>query len=568
VTEKITSLKSTVSSRAFIMRLAAGVLSINLFFVALASVSLYQSRRYYQERVVVQVQNLSQALELTIDGIIDKADVALLAVIDEAEKQIAGGGIEEQALNSFIARQHVRVPELEGLRVTNAQGDVAYGTSVVSGYLANVADRDYFIDARDNRRAELFISGPIFGRVAKKWIFIIARRVSKPDGSFAGVAYGALPVEYFIKLFSTFDVGRQGSITLRGGDLAVIARYPEPQGIGSTIGNKTVTPEFQELLKNNQPTGTYTARARIDRVERTFSFRKISPYPLYVIVGRATSDYLAGWWHEAAKILALVALFVIGTLVAAWLIFRSWIGKRQAQEELHRYHEHLEELVKERTTELEAFNYTVSHDLRRPLTNINSYCQVIMELWGDKLDEQCKGYIQGANDETLQMNQLINDLLSFSRMTHRELQREAVDLSSLVHQVAMSLKMAEPDRHVTFRIAEGVHVNGDPNLLRMVLDNILSNAWKFTGKREEAVIEFGVQTIAEKPAYFVRDNGAGFDMNYAAQLFAPFQRLPGTDDYKGHGIGLATVERIIKRHGGRVWAEGEPGKGATFYFTL
>ncbi|HLO25093.1 MAG TPA: ATP-binding protein, partial [Geobacteraceae bacterium] len=447
-------------------------------------------------------------------------------------------------------------------------GDVAYGTSVISGNLVNIGDRDYFINARDNRMGEVFISKPVFGRVAKKWVFTVARRVNNPDGSFAGVAYGSLSIDFLVKLFSTFDIGRQGSVTLRDGELAVVARYPEPQGIGSTIGSTAITQELQEHLQISRTTGTYTAHAAIDNIERTFSYRKIDQYPLYVIVGRATSDYLAVWWHDAAKILALASFFTIGMLVSAWLIFRSWTGKKQAHEELHRYHEHLEELVKERTAELEAFNYTVSHDLRRPLANINTYCQVIMELWGDKLDEQCRGYVQGANDETLRMNRLIDALLNFSRMSHKELHREDIDLSAMAKEVAMSLQLREPDRRVEFQFTEGLHANGDPNLLKLVLENILSNAWKFTSRQEEAVIAFGVKEVAGQPAYFVRDNGAGFDMKHAEKLFEPFQRLPGANEYQGHGIGLATVERIIKRHGGKIWAEGEPGQGATFYFTF
>jgi signal transduction histidine kinase len=562
------SLETMVSPRAFIVRLASGVLLVNLFIVALAWVSLYQSRHHYKERVVVQAQNLSQALEFTIVGIIDKADLVLLAMVDEAERQVAGGGINEHALNSYIARQHTRVPELNGLRMTNARGDVIFGTSVVPGNLVNVNDRDYYMDARDNRKGELFISKPVFGRVAKQWVLVIARRVNNPDGSFAGVAYGSLSIEYFVKLFSTFNVGRLGSITLRDGEFAVVARYPEPQGVGSTIGSKSVTQEFLERLRNNRTTGTYTAHAAIDNIERTFSYRMIAHYPLYVIVGLASSDYLAEWWRDAAKILALVSLFTIGTLVSAVFVFRSWMGKQQALEELKQYHEHLEELIKERTTDLEAFNYTVTHDLRRPLSNINAYCQVIMELWGDTLDGQCKGYIQGAHDETERMNQLIDALLNFSRMTHKELQREDIDLSAMAMDVALSLQLREPNRKITFECTEGLHVNGDPSLLRMVMENILSNAWKFTSKQEEAIIEFGVMEEAGVPAYFVRDNGTGIDMNYAEKLFEPFQRLPGTDEYQGHGIGLATVEKIIKRHGGKVWAEGSPGKGATIYFTL
>jgi light-regulated signal transduction histidine kinase (bacteriophytochrome) len=218
--------------------------------------------------------------------------------------------------------------------------------------------------------------------------------------------------------------------------------------------------------------------------------------------------------------------------------------------------------------ELEAFNYTVAHDLRKPLTVINGYCQIIREMYGDKVDEKCRGYLQEAYDGTLSMNRLIDALLNFSRMGHVKPSRVDVDLSAMANEVAAELKLAEPERRVTFMISEGVGAHGDAALLRVLLDNLLGNAWKYTGMREEAVIEFGVMEIDRKTVYFVRDSGAGFDKANADKLFLPFQRLPGAEKCRGFGIGLATVERIVKRHGGMVWAEGEPGKGATFYFSL
>jgi light-regulated signal transduction histidine kinase (bacteriophytochrome) len=224
--------------------------------------------------------------------------------------------------------------------------------------------------------------------------------------------------------------------------------------------------------------------------------------------------------------------------------------------------------LEEANRELEAFNYTVAHDLRKPLTVINSYYQLIREMHGEKLDEQCKSYLQEAYDGTLSMNRLIDALLNFSRMGHVELRREALDLSAMAHMVAAELELAEPARRVTFLIDDGVGAEGDAPLLRVVLDNLLGNAFKYTGMREEAVIEFGTTEADKKPAYYVRDNGAGFDMAYADKLFIPFERLTGAAACRGFGIGLATVERIIRRHSGKVWAEGETGKGAKFYFTL
>jgi len=218
--------------------------------------------------------------------------------------------------------------------------------------------------------------------------------------------------------------------------------------------------------------------------------------------------------------------------------------------------------------ELEAFNYTVSHDLRIPLTCIDGYSSLLLELSSERLDDQGKGFIEDIRGATDRMDKLINTLLDFSRISRSEINRTRVDLNELARAVAAQLRINEPGRRVAFTIAEGLKVDGDFRLLRAVLENLIGNAWKYTGKREEAAIEFGTTVCEGKPAYFVRDNGAGFDMGEADGLFAPFQRLHRREEFEGSGIGLATVKRIIERHGGRVWADGEVGKGATFYFTL
>ena len=218
--------------------------------------------------------------------------------------------------------------------------------------------------------------------------------------------------------------------------------------------------------------------------------------------------------------------------------------------------------------ELEAFNYSVSHDLRKPLTVIIGYAQIIQELCGNDLNADCQGYLREIWDGTMRMNELIDALLKLSSATSTNLNRETVNLSEIAHEVGAELALIEPDRRVTFRVSEGITVNGDTKLLRIILENLIGNAWKYTANREEAFIEFGMTDIEGGKACFVRDNGAGFDMAHMEKLFTPFQRLPGAAEFKGHGIGLSTVERIIRCHGGRIWAEGEPGKGATFFFTL
>jgi PAS domain S-box-containing protein len=218
--------------------------------------------------------------------------------------------------------------------------------------------------------------------------------------------------------------------------------------------------------------------------------------------------------------------------------------------------------------ELEAFSYTVSHDLRKPLTAISGYCQMIHELCGGRLDQECEDFIVQILNGTERMNQLIDTLLEFSRVTHSKIHRGTVDLSRLAGQVAEEFQRSEPQRQVCFQIAQGLTAQGDPDLLRVVLENLIGNAWKYSSGNETAHIEFGASEISGKRAYYVRDDGVGFEAASAQRVFTPFERLPGGQQFKGFGIGLATVKRIIKSHGGRVWAEGEAGKGAVFHFTL
>src|SRR4051812_20145441 len=229
------------------------------------------------------------------------------------------------------------------------------------------------------------------------------------------------------------------------------------------------------------------------------------------------------------------------------------------------------ELVRDlehKNRELESFSYAVSHDLRAPLRRIDSFSKAVLESQGHRLDEAGQKFLSRVREASQHMSQLIDDVLHLSKVTSAEMREQEVDLSELVAAAVARLREAEPSRSADVRIRPGVVVTGDGQLLRIALGNLLENAWKFTGKQPGTRIEFGVTQTSGEPTYFIRDNGAGFDMTYATRLFGPFQRLHSDNDFAGSGIGLATVQRIIHRHGGRVWAEGLVGQGATFYFTL
>ncbi|BDV42221.1 hypothetical protein GURASL_11440 [Geotalea uraniireducens] len=817
---------------------------LNLFVIGLAGFSIYQTWRQHEQRVIATTENLSHSLELIITNMIDKADVALRAVVDEAEKQLATGGIDEASMTAFANRQQARIAQLDGIRLTDARGIPRYGTGTTSGPLPSIADRDYFANARQDRNAGLFISQPIFGRFTHKWIFNVSRRLNRPDGTFAGIAFATFSVNDLSRSFANFDLGDHGVIALRRADLSLIAQYPYPKKDSAGIGSKTAPRELRQAIRGGVAGGLYQSPCP-DGGTCAYSFRKLAAYPLYVVVGRACSDYRSEWRGEAAKVVGLVALFVIGSAVTTRLIYRHWRREQQAQAELVRHREQLQELVAARTTELEvknlqlreaqriahlgswdydhragrllqseelgrifdidpagdpsfqdfvarvhpddrarvmagaggptrppspealtyrlllpdgriryvyeqretlygddgqparsagtvqditdrrlaedalrkseerfrllvqhapvaifvqtdwrfafinpmalrlfgadsadqllgrpvmerfhpdfhetvcqrirslnderrdvppleqlylrlddtpfpvevsatpfvyegrngaliyfqdvterrrakeeilrlntdleervrlrtaeleaanreleAFSYSVSHDLRAPLRHIDGYSKLLLEDYLEKLDAEGCHFLDRIRAGAQRMGQLIDDLLQLADVSRQEVQRGSVDLSELARAIVPELRQMQPERAVSFDIAGGVTATGDPRLLRLVMENLLGNAWKYTGKEPAAVIGFGMLAGETGHVYFVRDNGVGLDMQYVDKLFRPFQRLHSSADFSGTGIGLATVRRIVQRHGGEVWVEGAPGQGATFFFTL
>jgi signal transduction histidine kinase len=250
---------------------------------------------------------------------------------------------------------------------------------------------------------------------------------------------------------------------------------------------------------------------------------------------------------------------------------RASLRLRTRERELRDLNARLEHTLHEQrllNRELEAFSYSVSHDLRAPLRSIDGFAQALREDWGERLDEVAQDYLARVRNAAQRMGQLIDDLLKLSKLTRSQIQRTDVDLSEIARQVSAELNDRQPGRHVTWVIADGLRAWCDTALTRILLENLLGNAWKFTAKTEQPRIEFDIMRDTNPPVFVIRDNGAGFDMRYVDKLFAPFQRLHGEREFPGTGIGLATVQRIVHKHGGQVRTRSEVGAGATFYFTL
>ena len=305
------------------------------------------------------------------------------------------------------------------------------------------------------------------------------------------------------------------------------------------------------------------------------------------VAGRIWSLYfsaLPGFepgWRSSLPLFVLLSGLAISLMLfgITWMLANSRLQAERVGAQLEATNRQLEDANRDleetnreleaTNKELEAFSYSVSHDLRAPLRSIDGFSQILLEDYADKLDEEGEDYLGRVRAASKHMDTLIEDLLDLSRVSRGPLRREVIDLSAVARGIVQKLERSQPERKVRFVAEEGVVAFGDASLLALALENLLGNAWKFTSKKEVATIEFGATPYeGGDVAYYVRDDGAGFDPRYAEKLFGAFQRLHGAEDFEGTGIGLATVARIVHRHGGRVWAEGAVGEGATFFFTL
>ncbi|GFO68343.1 hypothetical protein GMLC_19220 [Geomonas limicola] len=330
----------------FVRQLFGGVLLLNLVVAAIIWFSLQQSRARYEERAAVTAQNLAQVLDENLSGTVARIDTVLQAMVNAAQRELSRGAIDKGYFDNLLMQEHSRISGLTALRATDASGRAVYGAPVTPVTTSSLAQRDYFRYLRDHPGAGLVISKPLVGGISGKWMVVLARRISHPDGSFAGLVYAGVGLDYLTKSFSNINVGPHGIIALHDDDLSLIARYPELPGKEHGVGMKILSPRLKALVEAGKGVGTYTAKSTSDGLERTFSFRTLAlPRPLKVFVGLATQDYLAVWHTEVLALSLGMAVFLAMTLAGAWLMLRQWRSNQKANQEIAEHKAMLQQIM-------------------------------------------------------------------------------------------------------------------------------------------------------------------------------------------------------------------------------
>ena len=317
-------------------RLFAILLTANLFVAGLVSVSLLNSHQTHDRMAVVAAENLSQVLQQSLDGLLDKIDLSILAVLDELDRQTRSGGLQDELINAFLARQDLRLPEAFGLRITNDKGIVTHAVTNVASPLADMSRSATFLHSSTTTDPNLFIGEPIDSPLTHKISLGFSRRWVLPDGQFAGQVHVGMSVERLQSSFGMIDLDQHGSVTLTDQQGRVLARYPNPAGEMALVTNPTILPTLHALISQGKTEGSYSTLSAVDGIERSYYFRKIGHYPVHILVGIAHQDYLQGWQQELRVMTALSVLFLVVSSATAWLWWRSWRQRQTAGLEMAR----------------------------------------------------------------------------------------------------------------------------------------------------------------------------------------------------------------------------------------
>jgi len=458
--------------------------------------------------------------------------------------------------------------------ILDENGKIAVGQPLPES--ARLVEREYFKAQRPDGVDKLVVGTAVVGWTTGRQTVHISRRINKPDGSFGGVAVVGLDPTIFTELYQKVDMGDNGHVAFVGFDGQLRARRLRSSvSFGSDASGNS---NLQKILleRERTPSGSVLVQSEVDGVARLISFQVIPSLAMVVVVGTASEEALAASGERAQRYTSIAtgatALFLMLAAALSAVFIRQGRHARQMEE----LNQGLEQRIGARTLDLqeanqrlEAFSYSVSHDLRGPLTTIDGFSALLQRRKTLQADESSLALVTRIRSGVAQMTLLVDGLLSLATISRGQVVREPVNLSILAKALLKQLAQADAQREVEVIVQDGMVAQADSRLMNSVLGNLIGNAWKFSAGTPSPRIEIGSQIGSDgATVFFVRDNGAGFDMAAAGKLFQVFERLHASSQFEGTGIGLATVKQIVEMHRGTVWAESAPGAGASFYFTI
>ncbi|MEZ5646331.1 MAG: ATP-binding protein [Burkholderiaceae bacterium] len=509
---------------------------------------------------------LADAMAGQVDGLLASVDAALLRLRREWVVHDDGTDFDAQVREVLDA-----LPDgmADYISVVDASGHVVYNSlGVATG--TYVGDRPHFVVQREGGD-RLRVGEPVQSRLTGHWVFVVSRPVLR-DGVFDGTVHLLASTAFLSSRLAALTLSPVDIVSLVHRDGRLLAHNTQNEKAMS----QRVAADRIYMADRETPSGTYRFESEFDGRWRTAGWRRLPVSGIVTVVGLADDGVLAplepALQRSRVRDVVLSGLTLLGAGVVIVLLGR--MGR--SQQALERLTGELEQRVDLRThelallnAELETFAYSIAHDLRTPLRSIHGYASLLEETCAESVGEAGRTHLRRIQAAARRMGQLITDLLSLTQSSRADLNVAAVDLSAMARDIVAELMQGEPGRRAHWHIDQDMQVQADPVLMRAVLQNLLGNAWKYSGQRDEARITFTRESAADGLQTFcVRDNGAGFDMAFAEQLFQPFRRLHANDQFEGSGVGLATVRRIIERHGGTVSGEGRVGEGAAFRFSL
>jgi signal transduction histidine kinase len=540
--------------------------------IVTAGLEVWEQYRGRIDREVAETRSLAIVLAEQTARAFQAVDLVLqetqtmVRAANVADPEHFARQVETEDVHRFLLDRLHSLPQADAVSLIDSTGRIVAFSRAWPTPTIDTSDRDFYAYWRDHADSHAFIGQPVLNKVTGSWVITITRGIRGPNGEFLGIVLGVVEARYFEDLYQVIATSEGKTVTLYRQDGVLLSRHPHRE---DAIGNKipAKSPWYETAVNG----GTYRTDGYLEAVPLIVSVQPVREYPLAVNVAISQEAALAPWRRQAV----MIALGTLGAVIGFAVLFRAlalqFRGLAQKSAELTDKTVELEEYSKElkrSNAELEQFAYIASHDLQAPLRLVSSYCSLLQRRYGDRLDQDAKEFIGFAVDGASRMQQLIKDLLAFSRVGRGGVAFQPLDMNDVVGAALANLSGVIADNAATIERAALPRISGERVQLAQVFQNLIGNAIKF--RREETpVIRITAQEIDGGFAQFtIADNGIGIKAEYLDRVFVIFQRLHQQEDYPGTGIGLAIVKKVIEYHGGRIWIESIPEEGSRFHFTL